>query len=155
MRNLAFIVAIVLFSASRTPAQSLALQISAGLAADNGYSPTVALDGQLHHHKRKKTPALVKIGTITSAPGVMTGIAGAMLYVSHFHAQKSNGVRYNSPADERAMHTGGILFFVGGVVGVTGAVLVISGRIRYHYSRKYSLHLVAPRSNELGLAYNF
>ena len=142
MKNLLFIVAASLLLLPRAQSQSLTVENSSATQPFGHYSTANFLSYRGDH----ETNSMTKVGTIMSSAGIITGVIGAVVLINSLNLESENV--------DNQLATGLIVFIAGGVVGITGGSLALSGLMRQHHHR-YGFQLVTPKANQVGLACNF
>lgn len=101
-----------------------------------------------HRRERKPLEPLILAGGITaSLGGIATGIGGFYFYTAFDTYDGTAPV--NKPRED--LGTG--IMIAGGLVTVGGLVMLIAGKRKS--DRAYTWQPIAPKMNEMGLAYNF
>ena len=86
-------------------------------------------------------------GGIIAASGAVISFAGIIAYS---YLGQGDG---HAPENVSMENTGKGMLIAGAVVTTTGFILMIAGKIEKN--RGYAFELIAPRNNEIGVAYNF
>lgn len=99
---------------------------------------------------KHRQSALGSAGTYCMLGGVVAGIAG---YIEVKGATKTDGPF--TITDESKVNTGRDIEIAGGAVFTAGLIMVIINAVDNHSKRETAIHIIAPKSNELGIAYKF
>ena len=87
-------------------------------------------------------------GGIIAFSGMTAGFLGVF-----FYAVSAGGGSESDPPNYDMQNIGVELMIAGGAMIIGGCALGIGGIIHDH--KRYGLHIIAPKKNEIGLAYNF
>ena len=134
--------AFIFFNSPHSSCQDLALATrQTGIGYSTSYS-RVDLPAFRHHKPNKKALA----GGIIAGSGFLLADAGGIcLFLS--------GGGDEAPSNTAMQDAGIGLIVVGLAAAITGGVFAIIGATEVR--RGYSLQIIAPKSNEIGIAYNF
>ena len=95
-----------------------------------------------------------KIRSRKTIVGGIVGLSGCALIIPGLLLYSLGSIQdYEAPPNYGMQHAGIGLMVVGGVMGIVGGAIGISGKAEDR--RKYGWHMIAPKNNELGIAYNF
>lgn len=112
-----------------------------------GYSGVNQKLNFAYHYHKPGTKKMI-IGGIMLGSGVLVADGGLITYLWAL----PHG---DHPVSSPGMQTFGIVAMAGGAaILTTGIVLLVKGRQERKHGY-YGLELIAPRNNEIGLAYNF
>ena len=106
---------------------------------------TTGLEGRTH-----KQSALGSVGTYCMLGGVVAGIGG---YIEVKSATKTYGPY--TITDESKVNTGRDIEIAGGAIFTAGLIMVIVSAADNHSKRETAIHIVAPKSNEIGITCKF
>ncbi len=106
---------------------------------------TTAPDGAKHRQS-----ALGSAGTYCMLGGVVAVVGGYIVVKS---ATKTYGPF--TITDQSKVNTGRDIEIAGGVIFTAGLIMVIVNATDHPAKRESALHIIAPKSNELGIAYDF
>ena len=142
MKQAIILLAITLLFTPKSKAQTFALSTSTTNKTFTGYSTT----NFINYRSGGGIGDLTKAGIIVSGAGIVTGVVGAFLFLANA----------SDRSDPNQRNTGGNVFIAGGVIGGIGLLMSIGGAI-YDVTeyRKARFGLIAPKRNEIGLAYKF
>jgi len=148
MKNLLPVLAFVLMAVTNTQGQTFALASTPKGAELSSYTPA----NFRGNHERRKMGTLALTGGLIAAGGFVTSVVGLVLYLGEA-INTVNNQYGTAPADPYA--TGRTVLQVGGCLAIVGGTLGVIGFIRDHNERSGRWGLVAPKPNQMGLAYNF
>ncbi len=141
MKKIHLLLAVFAFSMP-VNAQSLAV-VNENAPKTTAFSNANFIAYREHRRLNKK----VLWGGITSASGAVVSFAGLMWY------SWGVGDGEDRPDNQSMQNTGKGLMVAGGVMAITGFVLMINGKLEN--KSRYGLQLIAPKNNEIGFAYTF
>jgi hypothetical protein len=126
--------------------QTFALQTNIGLQQHIDVFTAGDFSSMYRYHKLNKK---ILWGGIIAASGAVISFSGIIAYS---YLGQGDGTSYH-PENVAMENTGKGLLITGAAVTATGFILMILGKIEKN--RGYSFEVIAPRSNEIGVAYNF